>query len=339
MVSIRPEEKMKKKVSVVVPVYNVKEYLPTCLESLERQNYDNLQVILVDDGSTDGSGEICDQYADKQSNTEVIHQENQGLSGARNSGTKVSTGYYIAYIDSDDWVSHDYISHQVELAERYNADIVAVRQQSVWEGLAPEKIDYSGETIICYNQEEALETMLYGYKLQTSACKLFKREIISKYPFPVGELYEDAAIMYNVFCDVNSVVVSNLPLYCYRRRKGSIINERFDPRHLVIIEHANQIYDLIKNKHPQLIQAAGYRHAYSITEIAPKILSAENLELFRFAQEELKKHYNDLMRNKKASKKIKIRGFAIKHGMIFTKMERKAETIYKTIIGKNLYGE
>ena len=330
---------MGKKVTVVVPVYNVEEYLPKCLDSLAGQDYDNLQIVLVDDGSTDGSGKICDKYVNEHHNAEVIHQENQGLSAARNSGTKRSTGYYIAYVDSDDWVSHDYISYQVTLAERYDADIVVVRQQSVWNGINSEEIDYNGEEIVCYNQEEALETMLYGYKLQTSACKLFKREIMLNHPFPVGELYEDAAIMYNVFCDVNTVVASNLPLYCYRRRKGSIVNERFDTRHLVIIEHSNQIYDLIKNKHPQLIQAAGYRHAYSITEIAPKILSANDLESFRFAQDELRKHYKDLMKNRKASNKIKIRGFAIKHGMVLAKMEIKAEAIYKRIIGKNLYGE
>ena len=325
-------------VSIIVPVYNVKQYLSKCLDSVIKQDYDDLQIIIVDDGSTDGSEAICDRYAETYDNIEVIHQKNQGLSAARNSGTKASVGKYIAYIDSDDWVSRDYISHQVALAEYYDADIVAVRQQSVWDGRAPEKANYDEETVTCYNREEALETMIYGYKLQTSACKLFKRNIIINHPFPVGELYEDAAIMFYVFHDAETIVVSNLPLYCYRRRRGSIINERFDPRHLVILDHSNQLYDFIKKEYPHLLQAAGYRCAYSVTEIAPKIVATNDRKMFRYIQKELCAHYNDLIHNPRAKNKIKIRGFAIKHGMIMTRLEIKTETILKRLMGKTLYG-
>ena len=122
------------KVSVIVPVYNVKKYLKQCVISILNQDYSNLELILVDDGSTDGSGDICDIFKDEFPSILVIHQENQGLSAARNTGTKAATGYYISYIDSDDWVTPDYISYQIKLAKKYNADIVVTRQQSVWDG-------------------------------------------------------------------------------------------------------------------------------------------------------------------------------------------------------------
>jgi glycosyltransferase involved in cell wall biosynthesis len=328
---------MNEKVSVIVPVYNVKDYLPKCLESLSKQDYENLQIILVDDGATDGCGKMCDLFAEKHSNVEVIHQRNQGLSAARNSGTQKAKGEYIAYIDSDDWVTDDYISHQMRLVKQYDADIVVMRQQSVWDGLDPEPVNYSEEKVTCYNRVEAIETMIYGYKIQTSACKLFRRDIISKHPFPVGELYEDSAIMYQVFSDANRIVASNLPLYCYRRRSGSIINEKFDSRHLVILEHSNQLYEFIKNNYPQLLQAAGYRCAYSVTELAPKVIAANDMKLFMYIQDELCKHYDDLIHNKKAKTKIKIRGFAVKHGVLMTKMEIKAEQTIKKMMGKKLY--
>ena len=335
---VKDNAMMDKLVSVVVPVYNVKEYLPKCLESLAMQDYENLQIVLVDDGSTDGCGEMCDNFAKGHINSEVIHQKNQGLSAARNCGTKASKGEYIAYIDSDDWVSPDYISHQMKLAEQYDADIVVMRQQSVWNGLDPERVNYSEEKITCYNRINAIETLIYGYDIQSSACKLFKREIITYHPFPVGKLYEDFAIMYQVFSDADRIVVSSLPLYCYRRRKGSIINETFDSRHLAILEHSNQLYDFITKKYPELTKAAGYRCAYSVTELVPKIISANDHELFHFAKKELSKHFDDLVFNKKAKNKIKIRGIAIMCGMMITKIEIRFEAFAKRMMGKNLYG-
>lgn len=203
------------KVSVIVPVYNVKKYLKQCVISILNQDYSNLELILVDDGATDGSGDICDIFKDEFPSILVIHQENQGLSAARNTGTKAATGYYISYIDSDDWVTPDYISYQIKLAKKYNADIVVTRQQSVWDGKDPHPVNYSEEEIKVYTKTEALETILYGYKIQMSACKLFKANIVSKYPFPVGTLYEDLGMMYKVFSDAEVIVHSNLPMYNY----------------------------------------------------------------------------------------------------------------------------
>lgn len=326
------------KVSVIVPVYNTIKYLKQCVNSILNQDYCNLELILVDDGSTDGSGDVCDDFKKEFPSIIVIHQENQGLSAARNTGTKAATGYYIAYIDSDDWVTPNYISYQINLAKKYNADIVVTRQQSVWDGATPQSVDYSIEEITLYTKTEALETILYGYKMQMSACKLFKANIVRKYPFPVGALYEDLGMMYKVFSDAEIVVHSNLPMYNYRRRAGSIINDKFDKRRLVIIKHSNEQYEFIKKNYPQLIRASSYRCAYSATEIAPMIIAANDDEALTIIRAELMKHYRDLIYNPKASLKIKIRGLALILGKRVAKIEIWAEKIYKIRMKKELFG-
>ena len=113
-----------KKVSVIIPVYNVKEYVEKCVETVIKQTYSNLEIILVDDGATDGSGEICDKLACKDQRIEVIHKKNGGLSDARNAGLKVVTGEYYLFVDSDDWISVNMVKRLVDCAEKEDADIV-----------------------------------------------------------------------------------------------------------------------------------------------------------------------------------------------------------------------
>ena len=114
---------MKDLVSVIIPVYNVKEYLKTCLDSVRKQSYDNLQIILVNDGSTDGSDLICDETSKNDERIVVIHGANTGLSKARNTGLDVATGKFVCFLDSDDWLDSDYIEKLLSLAETHNADI------------------------------------------------------------------------------------------------------------------------------------------------------------------------------------------------------------------------
>ena len=118
-------------VSIIVPVYQVVDYVGVCVESLLRQTYKNLEILLVDDGSTDGSGEICDEYANRDNRIRVIHQENQGLSAARNTGLDQALGEYVAFVDSDDAVLPDFIETLYDLADRYQADIVACAYERV----------------------------------------------------------------------------------------------------------------------------------------------------------------------------------------------------------------
>ena len=328
---------MDKKVSVVIPVYNVEDYLAECVDSVLAQDYSNIEIILVDDGATDNSGKMCDDYKSKNANIVVVHKVNGGLSSARNAGTEVATGDYIAFLDSDDWISKDYISYQMKLVEKYNADIVAVRHQAVWNDRAPEAIDYSSEKLFCYDREKALDAMLYGYDINVSACKLFRADIAKRHPFPIGVLYEDCGNTYTMFNEADVVVSSSLPMYFYRRRSGSIVHNTFDSRHLVLLEHVNRIYDFILKEYPSLSQSAGYRCALATTMIAPLVLDAHDKETFKILQTELKKHYQDLAKNPRARRDIKIRGFALKSGYGMANAEYKIEKFLKKLNGKTMY--
>ena len=328
---------MKNKVSIIVPIYNVEKYLMKCVDSILAQDYPDLEIILVDDGSPDGCGEMCDRIREEHDEVIVIHKENGGLSSARNAGTDIASGDYIAYIDSDDWVSRDYISHQMAMIKKYHADIAAMRFLPIWRGQQEPEIDYSSEEIKLYNKVDALEAILYGYEIPVSACKLFKAELIKRHPFPLGKLYEDVGMMYKVFSDAELVVTSSLPMYYYRRREDSIIHEKFDKRHLVIIDHAEQQYSFIKENYPELIHGAGYRCAYVSTEIAPMIVSSNDKESFKIIQDELKKHKKDLLFNPKARPKYKIRGAALLMGFQTVKIETALENKIKKAMKKNMY--
>lgn len=323
------------KVSIIVPVYNVEKYMRQCLDSIINQDYGNLEIIIIDDGSTDNSGDVCEEYKCKRPDIIVIHQKNKGLSAARNEGTLVATGKYVSYIDSDDWVSYDYVSHQVKLIEKYNADIVAISSVSIWNDEKIPAVAYSQEKVKVYSCKDALEAMMYGYEMQVKAWgKLFRREIIEKYPFPVGALYEDIGMMYKVFSDAKIVVGSNLPLYYYRMRTGSIVNENFDYRHFSLIKHANEQYCFIKNNYPELTSAAGYRCVYSATELAPKVLESNSKKAFGVLQEEVKKYRKYFLFNSKVFLKYKIRAVVILLGFNVSKLETKIEKRLKAKIKK-----
>lgn len=219
-------------ISIVVPVYNVENCLSYCVESLRQQTYKNIEIILVDDGSTDSSGEICDQYAREDDRIKVLHIENGGLSNARNTGVKESSTDWIVFIDSDDYYDHRAIEYLVELRDKYRVDLVAtpvieVRNYENSDFLGDFREKYSGKL----DRRTALEQMFYGNYVGThSGGKLYKKEILLRFPYPNGMLYEDLALAYEHIAFCENIAVSDLNLYKYYRRPGSIVNSKYSDR-------------------------------------------------------------------------------------------------------------
>ncbi len=218
-------------VSIIVPVYNVKSYVGECVESLCRQTYTNLEILLVDDGSTDGSGEVCDEYAGRDERIRVIHQANRGLSGARNMGLDDARGEYIAFVDSDDLVSPNYIETLYELLMKYEADIAACAYIKVTtEQLADirEKVlSFDNVKEICMPSVKLLKQWHGKYKQQETVAwnKLYCRELWNgrrKIRFPEGRNHEDVLISHLVVQGAKTIVLTTEILYFYRIRKGSI---------------------------------------------------------------------------------------------------------------------
>lgn len=214
-------------ISVIVPVYNVENYLDRCVKSILGQTYKNFELILVDDGSTDISGDMCDWYSILSSKIFVIHKENGGLSDARNAGTKMAKGEYVTYIDSDDYVSKDYLEHLVTLAEEHGADMVCSNYVETFDsdGNAfgdKEEIQYETDTFTgeaaCKRMLETIET----YELVVAWGKLIKTKIAKKHLFPKGRVHEDNATTYKFYLDSETVVLSKKPIYAYLIRKDGI---------------------------------------------------------------------------------------------------------------------
>lgn len=211
------------KVSVIIPVYNVEPYIKKSVDSVLTQTYKNLEIILVDDGSTDDSGKICDEYAKQDDRIQVIHQKNGGLSAARNAGLKIMTGDLIGFLDSDDWIDSDFFEILVQKQVETNADIVIIGYKYVYE--KDGKIITSNDPLVnqSYNKEEALIALAKG-KIESHVWdRIFKKQLFDGIEFPEGRNYEDVSIMYRLFLKAEHISSYNCYKYNYLQRNNSII--------------------------------------------------------------------------------------------------------------------
>lgn len=209
-------------VSVIVPVYNTKEYLEQCLNSLLTQSLKEIEIIIIDDGSFDGSSIVCDEYAVKDSRISVVHKKNEGLAAARNDGVKLAKSDYIMYVDSDDWVEPEFCEKPFKVAIEKNADIVCFQYYRFSGEEEIKKLLFPIEGIV--SKEDVL-TQYWTYTYATSMNKLYRRSLFSGVYYPVGRYSEDIAVAYKLIYKAETIIFLNDYLYHYRtNRPGSICN-------------------------------------------------------------------------------------------------------------------
>lgn len=216
-------------ISIIVPVYNVEKYIEQCLESLINQSYRNLEILLIDDGSTDKSGEICDNYSEKDNRIRVIHKTNGGLSDARNTGLDIARGAYIGFVDSDDYIALEMYEQLYKLCEKYNADLAAARFIE-FDGTRLDNLDFTNDIVVLKNNEMlGLHIKGYGdYEVSFSVWdRLYRKDIIGKIRFPKGRCYEDIMFTTQIFARAKLCVYFDKPLYYYRVRADSISKKDF----------------------------------------------------------------------------------------------------------------
>ena len=261
-------------ISVIVPVYNVSKYLDRCMQSLVDQTYRNLEIILVDDGSTDNSGVLCDLWAEKDSRIRVIHRKNNGLSQARNTGLDAATGEYITFVDSDDILS-PHLCQVLYNSMGGSADISICDAEHIFED-KPYAFSVTDRQVIMTAQE-AIHQLWYQKSFLPSAWgKLYRRELFEDNQFTVGRIFEDIDIMHELFFDAKRIVYNRSRLYGYVHRAGSITTKAFCPRDLDILLVADKILTFTEDK-PQLRSAA---EAYSVTAALRVYLNAPQTEEF-----------------------------------------------------------
>lgn len=234
-------------ISIIVPVYNVEDYLKECIDSILEQTYTNYELILVDDGSTDSSAIICDEYANKNINVSVIHKINGGLSSARNAGIEKANGDYYVFIDSDDVIHRDYLSEMMKIALQHQADIVACDfvsgEHCHWEEQSEHLDIRKGKEVIeRMNEQDVLVTVAWN--------KLYKSYFFDSLNlrYKNGKIHEDMFLAPELLDSCKVMVITSKKLYFYRQRVNSIMNSRFSVKQLDILEALEYRMDFFKNK-------------------------------------------------------------------------------------------
>lgn len=248
---------MNSRISIIVPIYKVEKYLPACVNSLLNQTYTNIEIILVDDGSPDSCGNMCDEYAKKDDRIKVIHKKNGGLSDARNAGYPYITGDYVAFIDSDDCVADNMLEILLSAMEKENSDIVECDVQKFDDGTEPQPVGEKLYKIQSYITQDALkELMNDGIFHQHVWNKLYKKQVLNKILFAKGKLNEDEFWTYRVFGNAKKVTKVDYELYFYLQRAGSIMGESYSLRRLDGLEAKAERQKYIDESFPALSSTA-----------------------------------------------------------------------------------
>lgn len=216
----------KVQLSVIVPVYNVEQYLKQCIDSILNQTFKNFELILVDDGALDSCPQICDNYSKHDDRVKVIHKKNGGLSSARNAGIKVAKGKFLTFIDSDDWISKNYFEEMMKEQDKYNADIISIRETTVNSNGEVHHHKLNEKIKIKIFKLNCIDALFNFCDTNFAWGKLIRTKIIldNKILFPVGKNYEDVGTMYKVYDKANVLVISDRASYFYRIRANSITN-------------------------------------------------------------------------------------------------------------------
>ena len=214
---------MNKLISIIITVYNVDTFLDRCLKSITNQTYRNLEIILINDGSTDRSDQICDAWASKDPRIKVLHTTNQGVAAARNCGLHIANGDYIGFADADDWAEPDMFEKLADSLEQYNADIAICGFEEKWPGYSVLKVSKSFR---CYTKEEALHELILDRNIQSYVWnKLFRRECVPDAPFPPLKRMSDLGGLHHFFRKADKIVEINRVLYHYNRRNNSLVGK------------------------------------------------------------------------------------------------------------------
>lgn len=241
-------------VSVIVPIYNVENYLPRCVDSIINQEYKNLEIILVDDGSPDNSPQLCEEYAKKDNRIKVVHKENGGLSDARNAGMKIATGEYVSFIDSDDWLDLKTFSVTISKMLETKSEIGAFDFVKAYDDVEATP-DLSDEFEVM-SSEQAIESTIDNVKVRTQVWnKIYKRSLLDGIEFIKGKLNEDEFFTFRVLHRANNIVYLHRQCYYYYQRQTSIMGN-YTLRHLDMVDGVKERLLFISDNYPALYSKA-----------------------------------------------------------------------------------
>lgn len=296
-------------ISIIIPIYNAGLYLQCCLDSVCTQTYQNLEIILVNDGSKDNSGLIMDFYAGKDARIVAIHQKNKGQAAARNRAFSISKGAFIVYIDSDDYVSKDYVELLIKLAIENEADIVQCKMKKF-----KNEAQVRAERAICdtdikvYTASSALEEFCYQRNFYAGpCCKIIRREILEGILFPDNMGYEDMAIIFRLLGKAKKIILFPRVMYYYRQHNESTMHNAFSDKKIDRVKIAEQLKKYIETYFPENIQAMKSRYLLAQLQLVMELPFDRKYDgLRKCIKENICITRKEVIRNKKVKKSIRV---------------------------------
>lgn len=266
-------------ISIIVPVFNVEKYINKCIDSILMQTFSNFELILVDDGSTDNSGKICDEYLGKDNRIKVIHQKNSGLSCARNVGIENSTGNFLGFVDSDDYLESDMYQILYDDIKHFDADISVCQFYDEYDGKRYFNNRKSKIKRCVFDNISAFKFTVEGNFLTVNAVnKLYSRRLFDNVRYPVGKTYEDAFVTPILMFNSKRISYNPSPKYVYVHRKNSITSSEYNPSDFCIIEAYENIFLFAKKNIPSLSYTAYQKCLYSYSSFLDKVILIKNFK-------------------------------------------------------------
>jgi len=287
---------MDAEISIIIPVFNVEKYIGICLESVINQTFRNLEIILVNDGSTDGSGKICDEYAARDSRIRVIHQENKGVSAARNEGLRLSSGKYVGFVDGDDWIDDDMLSFLLEMADAYDADIATCGYYV--NNKADPDLDLECETkIISQEKSIRMSLELKEFCFDSGVFnKIFRSKILKENGIEFEDeiaIGEDMLYLCKCIMSSGKIVYSPIPKYHVFTNSMSATRRPFNSKKASLVRAHEKMEEIVSPKYPQLVPAIRKRSVLS----SYRLLCEANVNKSFNEAEAIKILQNDIKKN------------------------------------------
>lgn len=307
-------------ISVVIPIYNCEKYLNMCIDSVLEQTYKDIEIILIDDGSTDGSAKICEDYKNKDNRINVVYKNNGGASDARNTGIKIARGKYITFVDADDIVEKDYVKYLFYLIDKYSVNmsiaaysiITNKRKINIGQGYVEELLDV----------EECLDRLLCEKGFTVSPCaKLYDKKLFESTEYPKGKLFEDNETTYKLISQCESIAYGNRSIYNYYKRENSAMTSNFNMKKLDLIELTDAMCEDIEKKHPTLKDSTDKKRITARFSILRQILVGKLDNGQKMVVKKIKKYIKDrkwqILKNTKIDKRDKIALISLMFGNVF----------------------
>ena len=291
-------------ISVIIPVYNKEKYLDKCLESIINQTYKNLEILLIDDGSTDGSAKICDSYAEKDARITSIHRENSGPGAVRNYGISICRGDYVSFVDSDDWIELDMYELMYNAMTENGADLAVCGRNMVFEDDGAVVTGFTFDSVRCFERSDAVKRFLTYGGIDASPCdKLIKKELFSAadIKFPSGYICEDVPVVFGLVSAAERTVHVGKPCYNYLQRRGSYSNAKFSEKVLGLKIYPGQVRDKVYSDYPSLKAEADWYYAINLLTLVTRFEDTKD-EKYKELRRELLEYKKSVLGSYSSSK-------------------------------------